>query len=216
MPRSKRAKVVSLTKATPKKAKEFRQGKVELLRDAVEEYENVFVFSFTNMRESKLKEVRMDWKESRIYLGKNRVAQVALGRTEEEEIRDNIRFVSERLTGDVGLIFTNREKDDVVKYFGSFSHPDYAKAGMIPQKDVLLKPGKLSFPVGMLDQLRKLGMVVEVDDTKVMLRDDYVAAKKGLALTPEQAKALVHLDKKIANFTIKLECMWSNGVFETL
>jgi mRNA turnover protein 4 len=166
MPRSKRAKVVSLTKATPKKAKEFRQGKVELLRDAVEEYENVFVFSFTNMRESKLKEVRMDWKESRIYLGKNRVAQVALGRTEEEEIRDNIRFVSERLTGDVGLIFTNREKDDVVKYFGSFSHPDYAKAGMVPQKDVLLKPGKLSFPVGMLDQLRKLGMVVEVDDTK--------------------------------------------------
>lgn len=96
MPRSKRSKVVSLTKTTRKaSSKEFRKGKVDLIRDAIEEYENVFVFTFTNMRESKLKEVRMDWKESRIYMGKNRVAQVALGKTEEEEIRENLRFVAE-------------------------------------------------------------------------------------------------------------------------
>ena len=88
--------MVSLTKTKPKAAgKEFRKEKVDLIRGAVQEYENVFTFTFTNLRESMLKDVRMDWKESRIYMGKNRVAQVALGRTEEEEIRDNIRFISE-------------------------------------------------------------------------------------------------------------------------
>jgi len=95
MPRSKRAKVVSLTKVAKRSPKQHRAEKLDLIRDAVGEYENVFVFSFTNMREAKLKEVRMDWRESRIYMGKLSVAQVALGRTEEEEIRDNIRFVSE-------------------------------------------------------------------------------------------------------------------------
>jgi len=217
MPRSKRAKFVSLTKVKPSASgKDFRREKLDLIRDAIEEYEFVFVFRFTNMREARLKEVRQDWKESRIYMGKNRVAQVALGRTEAEEIRDNVRFISERLVGDVGLIFTNRGKDEVMNYFANFVHPDYAKAGTIPDQDIILKPGKLTFQPGMLDQLRKLGMIVEIDNGTMMLRSTFVAAKKGEALTPEQAKALVHLDKKIANFTIKLDCCWSGGVFETI
>ena len=149
-------------------------------------------------------------------MGKNRVAQVALGRTEEEEIRDNIRFVAARLEGDTGLLFTNRSKSEAVKYFKNFSHPDFAKAGTIPDEDISLKPGKLEFAPAMLDQLRKLGMTVELDDGKMMLRNPFVAAKKGEALTPEQAKVLMHLDRRIVNFTIKLDSYWSNGVFETL
>jgi len=121
-----------------------------------------------------------------------------------------------RLTGDAGLIFTNRDKAEVVAYFRDFAHLDFAKAGTVPEEDIILKPGKLSFPGAMLDQMRKLGMIVELDDGKMMLRTTYVAAKKGVPLTPEQAKALVHLDRKIADFTIHLTCHWSNGVFETL
>lgn len=116
----------------------------------------------------------------------------------------------------MGLIFTNREREEVVEYFGNFRHPDFAKAGTIPTEDVIVKPGKLAFPGSMLDQLRKLGMIVELDDTKVMLRSAYVAARRGEAITPEQAKALVHLDKRITEFTIGLDCCWADGVFEVL
>lgn len=118
--------------------------------------------------------------------------------------------------GNVGLIFTNRPKEEVVDYFGNFAHPDFAKAGMIPEDDIVLKPGQLSFPGTMLDQLRKLGLIVELDDGKVMLRNKFVAAKKGEALTPEQAKVLVHLEKRIAEFTITLDSFWSDGVFQSL
>lgn len=96
MPRSKRAKVVSLSKvAKVASTKEFRKAKVELIREAVDEYKNIFIFSFANLRESKLKEVRMHWKESRIYRGKNTVAQVALGKTPEDEVRDNLHLLSQ-------------------------------------------------------------------------------------------------------------------------
>lgn len=96
MPRSKRAKVVSLSKTQKVGAsKEFRKAKVNLVRDAVDEYKNIFIFSFANLRESKMKEVRMEWKESRIYMGKNRVAQVALGKTPEDEVRDNLHLLSQ-------------------------------------------------------------------------------------------------------------------------
>jgi mRNA turnover protein 4 len=68
----------------------------------------------------------------------------------------------------------------------------------------------------MLDHLRKLGMVVEVEDSRVILRQAFLAAEKGVPLTPEQAKVLVHMDRKTITFTIKLLCHWSEGQYEEL
>ena len=66
----------------------------------------------------------------------------------------------------------------------------------------------------MLDQLRKLGLVVEIDNSVVVLRSEYIAAKAGEPLSPEQAKALVHLKQPIEKFKIIVNSMWSNGEFE--
>lgn len=66
----------------------------------------------------------------------------------------------------------------------------------------------------MLDQLRKLGLVVEVENAKVMLRNKFIAAQAGIPLTPEQAKVLVHFDKKLITFSLQLICHWSNGEYE--
>jgi len=38
---------------------------MENLREAVEKYENIFVFQTDNMRNGKLKDVRNEWKDSR-------------------------------------------------------------------------------------------------------------------------------------------------------
>jgi mRNA turnover protein 4 len=75
----------------------------------------VFVFTFENLRTSFVRDVRADLKESRLFLGKNSVAQVALGRSPEEEVRDNLRNVSSKLDGDSGLLFTNRSKKEITK-----------------------------------------------------------------------------------------------------
>lgn len=75
----------------------------------------MFVFSYENMRASHFGDIRKDFRESRLFLGKNSVAQVALGRTPEEEVRDNLRHVSAKLEGDAGLLFTSRDRADVEK-----------------------------------------------------------------------------------------------------
>lgn len=48
----------------------------------------------------------------------------------------------------------------------------------------------------------------------MQLREPYVAAEIGVPLTPEQAKILVHLDRKIDTFKINLIAMWHEGRFE--
>ena len=213
MPRSKRHKVVSLTK-TKAKSMEDKTETIEMLRSAVDEYKNIFAFTYENMRSAAFKEVRMHFKESRLFLGKNKVAQVALGKEELDEYRENLHKVGAHLSGDSGLFFTNREKEEVVDYFNNLTFIDFAKAGFVPQETITVEAGPLpKFPTDMIEQLRKLGMMVEVENGVLMLRNKFKAAVKDKALTPEQCKALAHMDIKLCPFVVKLLCFWTDGTY---
>lgn len=101
----------------------------------------------------------------------------------------------------------------VCSYFRSFSAMDFATAGTVPTESIVLPVGPLSFPVSMLDELRKLGLVVEVENGTVMLRNEFMVATEGTPLTPEQAKLLVKLDRKILEFKIRIDSCWENDNF---
>ncbi|CAI6012296.1 unnamed protein product, partial [Closterium sp. NIES-65] len=71
---------LTLSRVT-KKGREQKESLVEAVRAAVEEYSDVYVFEFDNMRNTKLKELRDELKGvCRFFLGANKVLQVALGR----------------------------------------------------------------------------------------------------------------------------------------
>lgn len=52
----------------------------------------------------------------RFFLGKNRVIAIALGRTKEAETNENLHEISKRLKGQCGILFTNKSKEEVLKY----------------------------------------------------------------------------------------------------
>jgi len=43
----------------------LKESIMEKLREAVEQYEHIFIFHTDNMRNGKLKDVRNEWKDSR-------------------------------------------------------------------------------------------------------------------------------------------------------
>ena len=117
------------------------------------------------------------------------------------------------------------------RYFRNYSRDDYAKAGTIASETVVLQPGHMPMfspycapcehtsnpiliPSLAVDHLRKLGLVLEVEDGKVMLRTEFTAATEGEPLTAEQAKVLTHLKKPVGTFQLELRCHWSDGTFE--
>ena len=65
-----------------------------------------------------------------------------------------------------------------------------------------------------VEHLRKLGLVLEVEDGRVMLRTEFTAATEGEPLTAEQAKVLTHVKKPLGTFRLELLCHWSDGSFE--
>ncbi|KAJ1679359.1 mRNA turnover and ribosome assembly protein [Spiromyces aspiralis] len=117
MPRSRRVKLVSLTKTTGK-GLEGKKELIQEIQDSVENYGYIWVFSVENSRNAYLKQVRNKMKTSRFFFGKNKVMAKALGNDPETEIRDNIHKVSAVRTkdstrGEVGLLFTNTGPEEI-------------------------------------------------------------------------------------------------------
>ena len=52
---------------------------------------------------------------SRLFFGKNKVIAYALGRTVEDEMAENIHKISEKLINEVGILFTNKSKEEVLE-----------------------------------------------------------------------------------------------------
>jgi mRNA turnover protein 4 len=81
MPKSKRDRKVTLSKVTKKVGLNVKQELIDKIREAVDKYERLFVFTVDNMRNQKLKALRDHYRDtSKFFLGKNRVMSVALGK----------------------------------------------------------------------------------------------------------------------------------------
>jgi mRNA turnover protein 4 len=193
MPKSKRQRVKPLTQVN-KKTAELKKTVVEAVRDAVDTYETAYAFAYGNIRVNHFKVVRMDFRDSRFFLGKNKVMKVALGRNKEEEYADNLHKLSNSITGNVGLLLTNKPRDEVVAYFEKLSINDYARSGATATDTVTIVEGHLPQFIGsMVESLRALGLPVDLKKGKVWLSQNYTICKKGAVLTPEQAKLLVSI-----------------------
>jgi len=211
MPRAKRAQLYSLTK-TKKKGREGKDALVDDIREELEQYKHVFTFCVQNMRTQTMNHIREKYNTSRFFMGKNKVMMLALGRSQEDEVKPNLSAVSENLVGNCGILMTNDEAEDVIKFFSEFSERDFARSGCVADRTIEFKAGDLPQFLHTMDQyLRKLGMPVMLKKGVINLERDYIVCKKGVALSPEQAQLLKLLDVKMADFAFTLTSHWSDG-----
>lgn len=210
MPRSKRDKKISLTK-TERKGLQWKQQIAEDIRNCVEKYPNIFLFSVQNMRNNLLKELRSEWKkDSRFIFGKNRVMQLALGKSEAEETEENLHKLAIRLRGQCGLLFTDRSEEEVIEWSKQYSALEYARSGFIATKTIVLPEGPLDdFSHAIEPHLRSLGMPTKLEKGVVKLYKEYTVCTEGKLLTPEQARILKLFAKPMATFSLQIKCSWS-------
>lgn len=79
---------------TDKKGLALKQKIVEDVRNCVEKYKSVYMFTYKNMRNEKMQEIREHWKPSRFFFGKIKILQIGLGRKEEDEVEEGLHKVT--------------------------------------------------------------------------------------------------------------------------
>ncbi|KAL6709189.1 mRNA turnover and ribosome assembly protein [Coniothyrium glycines] len=223
MPKSKRAKVVHLSK-TDKKGKELSQKLFANVQEAADNFQHIFVFSVENMRNSYLKEVRAEFSDSRFFFGKTKVMAKALGQTPAEEHLTNLSQLADYLQGNVGLLFTNREPSEIIEYFASYSQTDFARAGVVatqtftvPAGTVHSRGGELAedddvpLPHSVETTIRKWGMPTRLDKGKIVLDASYTVCEEGKVMNSHQTALLKMFGVAMADFKIDLKAYYSTA-----
>ncbi|XP_012217927.1 mRNA turnover protein 4 homolog [Linepithema humile] len=209
MPKSKRDKKISLTK-TDKKGLVLKQRIIEDVKKCVEEYNRIFLISLQNTRNTKLFNLRAEWKDSRLFFGKLRILALGLGKTQETEVADGIHKLAnamrnQSMKGQCGLLFTNRSKKQVTEWAEEYEEMEYARSGFVTPESLELPEGPLpQFDHSMEPQLRRLGMPTSLQKGVITLIKPFKICQKGDVLTPEQAQILKLFDRPLAVFKLLL------------
>jgi len=208
MPKSKRERKITLSK-TKKKGSVQKDHLIAQVRESLEKFSDIYVFAIHNMRSAKLKNVRKELPDSRFFFGKNRVMSIALGKTKDDELKENTHLLSEHLTGKSGLLFTNSPKEEVFKTINSYREKEYPQSGYVPLETITVEKGPLTqFSHAIEPHLRKLGLTTSLEDGVIKLLKDFNLCTIGEPITPEQSKLLKLFGHEISDFYLVLICRW--------
>lgn len=165
------------------------------------------------MRNNLLKELRSEWKHnSRFIFGKNRIMQLALGRSEDDETEAGLHKVSARLHGQCGLLFTDKSKAEVLEWAESYEAMEYARSGFVATETVVLPEGPMEeFSHAIEPHLRSLGLPTKLQKGIIHLYKEHQVCEEGKVLTPEQARILKLVAKPMATFTLLIKATWSKA-----
>lgn len=150
----------------------------------------------------------------RFFLGKNKVMQLALGKTPEEEQKSGLAKLAQTISGTRGLLFTDKSQEEVSEYFGAYRAQHFARSGFQCTGNYKLAAGTLPAdrcPHPMEPLLRKVGLPTKLVQGKVELLNDVNVAVKGDTLTPEQCKIMQIFGVKLAQFKLHLLYAWKDG-----
>ena len=225
MPKSKRSKMVSLTKVG-KKTKGQKTNLVKEVQENLEKWQHCWVFDVSAMRNNHLQTVRKLWKDTaRIFLGKGAVMAKALGSTPEDEHRKGISKLAQQIKGQVGLFFTDSPPQEVIDWFDDFKQPEFARSGNVATRSVVLPEGPVMrkysdppepFPHNEDPQLRKLGLTTYLVKGVPSLQVPHKVCSEGKVLTAEQAQLLKLIGERMAVFRLGLFARWDAATGEVI
>lgn len=212
MPKSRRDKKVSLTNVI-KKGHELKNRCLTQIREYVDNFEHIFIFKYDNMRTEYLQKLREELKpESRFLFGKNKVFQIAFGKNSDNETAVGLNKLGKYLNGRCGILFTNKNKSEIIDWMNSCSCPEFPRGGSKIDSTIVINAGPLTqFNNAIEPYLREIGLPTALDNGTIQLLKDYEICKTGSILTSKQAKMLKFFDYKLAEFKLTPIAVWTRG-----
>ncbi|RQM06329.1 hypothetical protein DH86_00001117 [Scytalidium sp. 3C] len=151
----------------------------------------------------------------------------ALGTTPEEEYQPSTHLLSKYLSGNVGLLFTNRDPSDVIEYFSTFSKTDFARAGTVATREFTIPAGIVYSMGGEIDasedvpmahslepELRRLNVPTSLTKGRITLENPYTVCNEGDTLDSRQTRLLKLFGVATSDFTVQLLAYWSSATNE--
>lgn len=157
----------------------------------------------------------------------------ALGQTPEEAVAEGTEGLSKYLSGNVGLVLSNRPAQEILDYFSSLSLVDFARAGVTASRTFSIPTGVVYATAGEVPaehdvplehtlepELRRLGVPTRMVKGKVVLGDEtgegeeYTVCKEGEVLDSRQTRLLKMFGVCLSEFRVQIVAFWTAATGE--
>jgi mRNA turnover protein 4 len=212
MPVSKRNRTTALTKVKSK-PKSAKSSLITEIRDLLPTFKYTYVIEICNDRNSLLKGVRDAIRPGRIFLGKNKVMQLALGLDRSSELLPNLSALSPLISGSRGILLSNLPSSSLDAVLAELSTSEFARTGCSSLSDVSLEAGTDAFavfPHSIEAHLRKLGLPTALENGRIRLLQNFDLCKEGETLSSDQVQILKLLGIPMATFEVKVVASHDN------
>lgn len=175
---------------------EWKKEEVKEIKKLIDSYDVIGVVDLLNIPAKQLQEMRKSLTgHALIRLSKINLVNLALEDCNKN--KENISELSQYLTGQPALIFTDMNPFRLYKILDDSKTDAPAKVGSIASKDIIVPKGDTGFEPGpFLGELQQIGVSAKIDKGKIVVSSDAVVVKEGEEVPKPVASALARMDIK--------------------
>ena len=190
---------------------EWKKEEVKEIEDLINSYDVVGVVDLLNIPARQLQEMRKSLSNHAVIrLSKKNLINLAF--EDCNKSKENIVNLSEFLTGQPALIFTDMNPFRLYKILEDNKTDAPAKAGSVASEDIVVPKGDTGFEPGpFLGELQQIGAPAKIDKGKIVVDKDSVVVEAGEVVSQQIAGVLTRLGIKPMEVGIDLHAVYEEG-----
>lgn len=194
---------------------EWKKDEVKEIKELIESYDVIGVVDLLNIPARQLQEMRKSLcGNALIRLSKINLINLALEDCNKN--KENIINLSEHLSGQPALIFTDMNPFRLYKILEDSKTNAPAKAGSVAKDDIVVPKGDTGFQPGpFLGELQQIGANAKIDQGKIVVDKDAVVVEAGEVVSQQVASVLTRLNIKPMEVGIDLHAVFEEGAVYT-
>jgi len=199
-----------MTKPKPHVSGKKKQ-KVSDVEKLLREYPVIGVIDMTMLPCAQLQKMRTQLKgKLRIYMTKRRLIKIAIENAKKDIA--GIEKLNDYLKGVPALMFTKENPFRIFSIIKKSKTPAAAKAGQVSPREIVIPAGPTQFGPGpIVGELGALGIKAGIENGKVAIKSDFVAARKGDVIKEKIAGLLSKFRIKPMEIGLNVTAIFENG-----
>lgn len=182
------------------------------VRKLVKKYNIIGVVDVESLPAPQFQKIRATVKKTaEILIVKKNIINLVF--SEIESSHNGISKLSDKMTGVVGLIFTNDNPFTMYKFIKRNKSSAPAKPGSIAPKDIVIPAGPTPFAPGpIIGELGSFKIKAGISNGKVEIKQDSLVAKEGDEISAGLAGILTRLGIEPMEVGLNIKAIYENGV----
>jgi len=183
---------------------------VQRILSLTKNHKTIAISKLYKVRATQLMELRRKFrKDMEIIVVKNKVASIALKKTDLEKAEDFIKEIKDQSA----LIFTNMDPFKLYMLLEKNKVNLPARPGDIATEDVVISAGNTGMAPGpVLSEFKEAKIPTRIDSGSIWVSKDTVVANKGDPISPKLASLLSRLGIKPVRAGLSVSVAWSDGL----